>query len=163
MACGRYVEEGEGPGRLCCIDPTKKGDISLELPDGPGKGKPNPNSGAVWHFDAMQRTMSTVAVHDGLVIAPDFSGFVNCLDARSGEKYWSHDMTGHAFGCSPLIVDGKVYTGDEDGDLWIFELSKQKRIIAEHEFANVVYSSPVFANGILYVVAGDTLYAIRNQ
>ena len=36
IASGQYLENGEGPGRLCCIDPTKQGDISLELEDGPG-------------------------------------------------------------------------------------------------------------------------------
>ena len=131
MASGRYLEDGEGPGRLVCIDPTKTGDISLELENGPGKGRPNPNSGAVWHFGEIRRTMSTVAVHDGLVIAPDFSGNVFCLDARTGQKYWQHHTRAHVFSCSPLIADGKVYIGNEDGVLFIFGLAKEKQVLVK--------------------------------
>ena len=36
--------------------------------------------------------------------------------------YWTHDMFAAAWG-SVLIVDGKVYTGDEDGDIVVFALS----------------------------------------
>ena len=32
---------------------------------------------------------------------------------------------------SPLIVDGKVYIGDEDGDITIFRLSQDKEILGE--------------------------------
>src|SRR6185503_11112475 len=32
---GQEVEHGDGPGCLYCIDPTKTGDVSPELPDGP--------------------------------------------------------------------------------------------------------------------------------
>ncbi|MEO8426081.1 MAG: PQQ-binding-like beta-propeller repeat protein [Verrucomicrobiota bacterium] len=118
IAIGNYIEFGDLPGRLCSIDPTNTGDISIELEDGPGKGKPNPNSGAVWHFDGIHRTMSTVAIHDGLVIAPDFAGFLHCLDADTGRTNWTHDMKAHIFG-SPLIADGRIYVADEDGDIWI--------------------------------------------
>jgi outer membrane protein assembly factor BamB len=176
IANGQDPEHGEGPGHLWCIDPTKTGDISLQLDDGPGKGKPNPNSGVVWHFekdnadaegqakseDTMHRTISTVAIHDGLVIAPDFSGFVHCLDARTGKKYWTHDMLAAMWG-SPLIVDGKVYICDEDGDVCIFELSKEKKLIAEHNLGAAVYCSPVFANGTLYLMNRDTLFAISEK
>jgi len=46
---GRDLEEGEAPGSLWCIDPTKAGDISLELETAPGPDSPNPNSGVLWH------------------------------------------------------------------------------------------------------------------
>lgn len=33
---------------------------------------------------------------------------------------------------SPLIVEDKVYIGDEDGDISIFKLSKDMQLLAEH-------------------------------
>jgi outer membrane protein assembly factor BamB len=195
IANGQDPEHGEGPGHLWCVDITKKGDISKELPAGEAdqkadegeellgpagagkalKGKPNPNSGVVWEykeFDAnndkkirgaekMNRTISTVAVHDGLVFAPDFSGFLHCLDAEKGTHYWTYDMEAAMWG-SPLVVDGKVYLCDEDGDVAIFEATKDARKpIAEQNLGNAIYGSPVFANGVLYIMAKDKIYAIQ--
>jgi outer membrane protein assembly factor BamB len=162
VGSGQDRESGEGPGRLCCLDPTKEGDISLELDNGPGQGKPNPNSGALWHFDEIGRMHSNVAIRDGLVIAAGFNGFVYCLDARTGRKYWTHDMRAHVE-ASPLIVDAKVFLADEDGEVCILALSKDKKLIAEHSFPEPIYSSPVFANGVLYISTALNLYAIEQK
>jgi outer membrane protein assembly factor BamB len=178
---------------LWCIDITKKGDISREIDAGKGeqapaggellrpggaarKGKPNPNSGVVWDFEKhdvnndgkirgserMNRTISTVAVYNGLVFAPDFSGFLHCLDAKTGQHQWTYDMEAAMWG-SPLAVDGKVYLADEDGDIAIFNATKDgKEPIAEHNVGNATYGSPVFANDTLYIMAKDRLIAIAN-
>jgi hypothetical protein len=37
------------------------------------------------------RTLSSVAVPDGLVIAPELDGYVHCLEARTGRRYWVDD------------------------------------------------------------------------
>jgi len=136
--------------------------LNEKLEDRPANGKPNPDSGALWHFDEFGRTMSNVAIHDELVIAVDFGGNVYCLDATTGSKYWKHEMRAHVWG-SPLIVDGKVYVGDEDGNVVIFAFGKEKKVIAQRQFQGVVYSSPIYANGVLYIAAGDSLYAIQKK
>ncbi len=163
IALGNYLEFGEMPGRLCCIDPAKSGDISIELEDGPGKGKPNPNSGAIWHFDGIRRMMGTVAIHDGLLVAPDGAGFVHCLEAATGRTNWMHDMRAQIF-ASPLIVEQKIYVVDEDGKTCVLALSKEKRLLAEAPlFSEWIASAPIFANGVLYVTAGGTLFAIAEK
>jgi outer membrane protein assembly factor BamB len=89
----------------------------------------NPNSAAVWHYaeydqngdgkidfeETMHRTVGSVAIKDGILYIADFSGLFHCLDAKTGQVHWTYDMLSAAWG-SPLIVDGKVYIGDEDGD-----------------------------------------------
>lgn len=43
LASGQQPNHGEGPGGLCCIDPTKTGDVSSELAvDAGGKSLPKP-------------------------------------------------------------------------------------------------------------------------
>jgi outer membrane protein assembly factor BamB len=176
IANGQDPEHGEGPGHLWCIDPTKTGDISKELPDGKDadgnpKGKPNPNSGVIWDFertspgetkgeDTMHRTISTVTVADGLAIAPDFSGFVHVLDAKTGKKLWSHDMLAAMWG-SALVCDGKIYIGDEDGDVCVFALSREKKLLGEFNLGAAVYCSPVYANGVMYLMNREKLFAIQ--
>src|SRR3712207_7957071 len=48
--------------------------------------------GRIRGAERMNRTISTVAVYNGLVFAPDFSGFFHCLDAETGKHHWTYDM-----------------------------------------------------------------------
>jgi len=194
---GQDPEHGEGPGHLWCIDITKTGDVSLELPGDeapapkPGeelvapvgiaksrKGKPNPNSAVVWDFrgkdlnkngkieskERMNRTISTVTVYDGLVYAPDFSGYLHCFDAKTGEHYWTHD-TESAMWSSPLVADGKVFLTNENGDVNIFPTGKKldPKSIITHNMGSASYCSCVFSNGSLYVMTREKLFAISDK
>ena len=38
---------------------------------------------------------------------------------------------------SPLVVDGKVYLGDEDGDVVVLQAGKEKKILAENMGSSV--------------------------
>lgn len=165
FATGKHFEWGVGSGRLCCVDPTKRGDLSSELDAGNGI-RANPNSGLFWEFfgdeeDRMHSSISSVAIHTGLVIATDLAGNVHCLDSRTGQKFWTH--RGHAsIYSSPLIVGDKVYVADEDGYVTILELSRQKSVIGKpisHDV--IIYASPIFANGTLFILGRNTLFAIR--
>ena len=137
--------------------------------------KPNPNSAMVWHYEGnnpvrkgqkggkfeetMHRTCGTVAIRNGLLVVPDFSGLVHCVDAKTGKGLWSHDMLAASWG-SAMIVEDRIYVGDEDGDITIFKLSPEKEIVAEINMENSVYSTPVVANNVLFISNKDRLFAI---
>ncbi len=148
VANGQDPEHGEGVGHLYCIDPTKRGDIT--------------KTGVVWHYDKIRRSISTGAIADGLIYYADFSGFLHCLDAKTGKPLWVHDMLAAVWG-SPLVVDGKVYLGDEDGDIVILQAGKEKKQLTEINMGSSVYSSPVPANGVLYIMNRNQLYAISEK
>lgn len=160
LASGRDVEWGEGPGRLVCVDPTRRGDLSLELDGERGEPEPNPNSGALWHFDKINRTHGSIAVSSGLLIAADFSGFVYCLEELTGQILWKHDTKAHVW-ASPLVVDGKIYIGNEDGEVFIFQLGREKKLLFTAAFDAPIYSPSIFANGVLYIATNNDLFAIQ--
>jgi len=145
IANGQDPEHGEGVGHMYCIDATKRGDIT--------------KTGLVWHYDKIRRSISTPAIVGGLVFQPDFSGFLHCLDAKTGQVYWTHDMFAAMWG-SPLVADGKLYLGDEDGDVVVMQAGKEKKLIAEINMGSSVYSSPVPANGVLYIMNRNQLFAL---
>jgi outer membrane protein assembly factor BamB len=144
---GQDPEHGEGIGHFYCIDATRRGDIT--------------QSGKVWQFDKIRRSISTAAVVDGLVYVPDFSGYVHCLDAKTGQEYWTHDMQS-AVWASALVADGKVYVGDEDGDVVILQAGKELKIISEINMGSAVYATPVPAHGMLFLNNRNQLFAIAN-
>lgn len=150
VAHGQDPEHGEGIGRLLCIDATKEGDITTE--------------GLIWEYRGIHRSISTVSIdpETDLLFVGDFSGFVHCLDANTGELYWTHDMKAHMWG-STLVADGKVYVGDEDGDFVILAATKEKKQLSEANLGSPIYSTPIVANGVMYVGTQTHLYAIHDE
>ena len=145
IANGQDPEHGEGVGHMYCIDATKRGDIT--------------QSGKVWQFDKIRRSISTAAIADGLVYVPDFSGFLHCLDAQTGQEYWNHDMLAAVWG-SALVVDGHVYVGDEDGDIVVLATGKTQKVLAQQNMGSAVYASLVPAHGRIYINNRNQLFAI---
>lgn len=147
LAVGQDPEHGEGVGHLHAIDGTKRGDIT--------------ESGRVWHVggDDFHRTMSTAAVADGLVYDSDLSGFLYCFDAKTGKLHWKYDTYSALWG-SPYVVDGKVMLGTEDGDVHVFRHGPTLEKLGVNHMENSVYTTPVAANGVLYVTNRRALFAI---
>src|SRR6187402_160598 len=146
IANGQDPEHGEGVGHAYAIDATKRGDIT--------------QSGMIWHFDKIRRSISTAAIKDGLIYLADFSGFLHCLDIKTGKPYWTHDMFAAIWG-SPMLIGDKVYLGDEDGDVAVVEHSKTFKLVAEINMGSSVYATPVPANGKLFVMNRNQLYALQ--
>jgi outer membrane protein assembly factor BamB len=148
VAVGQDPEHGEGIGHLYAIDATKTGDVT--------------ESGRIWHVggEDFHRTMSTVAIADGLLYAADLSGFLYCFDVKTGKRHWRYDVASAVWG-SPYVVDGKVMLGTEDGDLHVLTHGSELKPIGVNNMENSVYTTPVAANGTLYITNRRTLFAIQ--
>jgi outer membrane protein assembly factor BamB len=209
IGVGQDPEHFTGVGHFWCIDPSKATqpgmDISPELGEWHKPGKPNPNSGVVWHYGGVDkrpnvlrdfkfgRTMSTACIVDDVLYISELQGQLHCLDAKTGKLFWMYDTKGAIWG-SPYYVDGKVYLATESGDLFVFKHSKQPKVIdptdnpdakdqrsfrkamtAKYqqvadeyllhriEFDAAIRSTPVAANGVLYVMTEKTLYAFGKK
>ena len=145
MSVGQDPDHPNGVGHTYCINPARQGDIT--------------ESGRVWQYDKIGRSISTAAVADGLVYVADMKGLLHCLDVKTGKPYWTYDTMAPVWG-SPLVADGKVYLGDQDGDVAVLKAGTELKKIAEIDMGNSVYSTPVPANGVLYVMTRSDLYAI---
>lgn len=164
IGVGQDPEHGEGEGHLYAIDATKTGAIT--------------ETGAIWHVHGddeeataasgnpfvkkkkFYRTISTVSVHNGLVYAADLNGYVYCFDAKTGEKKWKHDMEAAVWG-STLVADGKVYIGDEDGDMAILKEGAELEVLFEVNMGSSMYTTPVPKDGTLYLVSRNRLFAVE--
>jgi outer membrane protein assembly factor BamB len=148
IANGQDPEHGEGVGHFYAIDATKRGDIT--------------QSGRLWHFTKVRRSISTAAVADGLVYISDFSGFLYCLDANTGKEIWMHDLFAAVWG-SPFVVDGKVYIGDEDGDVTVLAHGREKKVLAEMNMGSSVYATVAPAHGTIFMNNRNQLFAIASK
>ncbi len=150
--------------------------------------RPNPNSAVLWHYsqydqnddgdiefeETMHRSCGTVAIRDNILYIADFSGLFHCLDAQTGKVHWTYDMLAAAWG-SPLIVEDKVYIGDEDGEIAIFRHASDRTQAMQEvdgewephygtrDMGNSVYSTPIIANNVLYISNRTHLFAIASE
>ena len=149
VATGQDPEHGEGVGHLVCLDATKTGDIT--------------KTGVIWEYKGIKRSISSVSIDPktGLLFIGDFSGFVHCLDAETGKLNWVYDMKAHMWG-STMVADGKVYVGDEDGDFVVLAAKggDKPQVLSETNLGAPVYSTPVIANGTMYIASQTHLFAI---
>jgi outer membrane protein assembly factor BamB len=208
---GQDPEHLDGVGHLWCLDVAgKTGDVSPELVTDatvdPPKTKPNPNSAVAWHYGGDEkrpfakrehvfgRTMSSACIVDDMLYVADLPGYLQCLDAKTGKKFWQYDLKSAIWG-SPYYVDGKIFLGNEDGDLFVFKHEKTPAVMDEVEEASKeadekaankkaievrkavekryriakiaidkpIRSTVVVANGVLYVMTEESLFAIQKK
>jgi outer membrane protein assembly factor BamB len=131
-------------GRLVCIDATKTGDVTA--------------SGLVWSYDELNATMTTVSIADGLLYVIDEASTVHCLDAATGQKYWTYELkSDRGQLMSALVVaDGKVFVGKS-----ILAAGKTLKVLSTVEGTAATSScTPCVANGVLFTVLGKRLWAV---
>jgi len=110
---------------------------------------------------------ATPTIHEGKVFAQGATGIFNCLDARTGELLWAHNILkkhgavnvtwGKA--CSPLIVDDMVVVsvgGTADQSLVAYEINSGEVVWASGEYQSS-YASPILTEfaGVRQVVSVD--------
>lgn len=176
---GQDPEHGQGVGHLWCINPAKASSGQIDLSPVNDNFDPrapeNARSGLVWHFGGrfpgskpdehdylFRRSLSFCAIHNHLCFVADFSGYVHCLDARTGQRYWEYDLFADIW-AAPLWADGKIYLGTEEGDMVVFNASRTCHLISRIAMQAPVYGTAVAANGVLYVKTRSTLYALHNR
>jgi outer membrane protein assembly factor BamB len=145
MSVGQDPDHGRGAEHRYCIDPARRGDIT--------------ESGRVWQYDRISRTVSTAAVADGLVYVADLQGILHCLDVRTGNPYRTFDTMAPVWS-SPLVADAKICLGDQGGDVAVLTVGTEVKEIADIDMGDSVYGTPVPADGVLYIMTSSALYAV---
>jgi len=143
VAIGQDPAHGRGRGMFCCIDASKRGDIT--------------RMGVIWKYDGLDRSMATAAVFDGLVYVMDVSGRLHCLDVQTGECCWVYETKNEAWG-GPLVADGRLYFGNKR-DFYVMAAGREAKLIKQIRMRAPVYSTPIAANGVLYVTSSQYLWA----
>jgi outer membrane protein assembly factor BamB len=166
----RYKTRGEGPSEIIATpvfdhDRVYVG-VGQDPTHGPGKGCLScidaASGSRIWSYMGIGRSISTVAVAAGRVYAADYEGNLHCLAADTGQPLWTFDTKGHVWG-SPLVADGKVYLGTARGDLWVLATADTAHVLGHTRLPKPIYSTPIIANGALYIACQDRLYAVKSR
>ncbi len=145
VALGRDPEHGRGRGALHCVDATRTGDVT--------------QTGRIWCYQGLDRTLSTVSVARGLLYVADVAGRLHCLDANNGQCFWVHETNSGVWG-STLVADEKVYMPTPKG-LFVLAEGREKKVLSQINVGTTIYATPVAANGTLLVASkGGWVWAV---
>jgi len=147
VTVGQDLLHGIGPGCLSAMDASAgEGDITAR--------------GLLWRNLEVDRSISSVAVADGLLYAADYTGRLFCIDAKTGKIVWKYDTRSRIWS-TPLVGDHKVYIGTERGDVHILAAGRVLKHLGLGKLDTAVYTSPIVANGTFYVTSLTQLLAVR--
>lgn len=142
---GQDPSHGRGRGLLHCIDASQTGDIT--------------QTGCVWTYEGIERSISGVAISEGLLYAADLAGHVHCLDEKTGRPLWVYDANAETWS-TPMVADGKVYLSTKK-KVVILAAGREMKLLSEIPLGANSYATPVAANGTLFVCSQSYLWALQ--
>ncbi len=91
-------------------------------------------------------------------------GILWCLDARTGkEVYGGQRLKPAIYSSSPVLADGKLYVGNEEGLISVVKAGPQFEILAENALGEYMLSSPAISDGQIFVRTEKFLYCIGRR
>lgn len=145
LAGGGDLFWGKNSAWLQCIVPAGLGTLA--------------KSAKLWEYPLTRHTMSTPAVHDGLLYVTDCGRIFHCVEAGTGAVLWTHEARGE-FWSSPMVADGKVYAGSRRGDFLVFEAGRRKNILATVDLKSPISATATAANKTLFISTMNRIYAV---
>ncbi|HVS66172.1 MAG TPA: PQQ-binding-like beta-propeller repeat protein [Thermoanaerobaculia bacterium] len=149
-----YVGAGYPPAKpIYAVKPTIRGDVEVE----PGE----PHAALAWSQERGGAYMPTPLLYRGLLYVVHHNGRLVAYEASSGDAvYKARFSRAGTFTNSPIAVDGRIYTGTEEGLLYVVEAGPEYRELAVHDFGEPLMATPAVSEGVLYVRTPSKLWAL---
>ncbi len=118
-----------------------------------------PDDSVVWRLKKGAPNKPSVTLSGDLLFIVNDGGIATCLDAKTGDSIWSERLGGSGnFSASPILADGKLYAGNEEGKFFVFEAGRQFKVLAENQFPDGFMASPAVSGKSLFLRTKTSLY-----
>ena len=109
--------------------------------------------------------MPTPLIYRGKVFALNNNGLFGCYDLKTGKEHFYERIRhrGNGFSASPVVADGKIYCGGEDGVVFVIEASGKFKLLAEHPVGEPLMATPALSDGVMYLRGTRHLFAISKS
>ncbi len=154
----RFVASPTAAEGVVVIPTCKKGVVLAVEANGTG----DLTDKKLW-VDEKTTDVPSPLIKDGLVYICMQNGTLYCLDLKTGKEVYSQQrLFSDRYRASPLYVDGKILLASRKGVVSVVKAGPAFELLAENDMGEAISSSPVFANGVLYIRTFDHLWAIRS-
>lgn len=151
-----YITNAHGKfSPVYAIKETATGDISLAA-------DATSNAGVAWTAAQAGAYMSTPVVYDDVLYVTRWNGILLAFDARSGERLYQQRLgEGGAFTASTVAGDGKLYIGNEDGDVFVVKAGRTYEQLAKNTLGELLFATPAISEGVIYFRTNRSVIAVR--
>lgn len=141
-------------GMMVAVDATAKGDVKKEQ--------------VKWTVYGWQGGFSSPVIDGDRIYQLDNGANIAAFDVNSGKQLWIQNL-GTIQRASPVLADGKLYVGTENGKFFVLkpgptgvEIIDQDQLGTEAHPEAIIASAAV-SNGRIFVVSDSALYAIGKK
>ncbi len=138
-------------GLIAAVDARSKGDITKEQ--------------IKWSKVGFQGGFSSPIADGDRMYQVDNGANLFAFDINTGRTLWQQNL-GTIQKASPVLADGKLYVGSENGKFFILRPGQEKvEILSEHQFnaPEQIIASPAVSNGRVFLVTTEALYCIGSK
>ncbi len=138
-------------GLLAAVDASARGDI--------GKAQ------IKWAKPGYQFGFSNPVMDGDRFFQIDNSSNLWAFDAVTGRDLWKKNLGTLQKG-SPVLADGKIYVGTENGKVYILKPGNDGAAVLDaDDFAEdeIIYASPAISNGRVFIVSTNAIYAFGKK
>jgi len=141
-------------GLLAAIDATSKGAISRQQ--------------VKWAVPGFQGGFSSPVLDGDRVIQVDNGAVLHAFDAVTGRPLWRRNL-GTIQKSSPLLADGKLYVGTENGKFYILRPRQDRVEVLDEDLLGAeptpeaIIGSPAISRGRILVPTVEALYCIGKK
>lgn len=141
-------------GMIVAVDATAKGEIKKEQ--------------IKWNVYGWQGGFSSPVIDGDRLYQLDNGANIAAFDVNSGKQLWIQNL-GTIQKASPVLADGKLYVGTENGKFFILkpsatgaEILDQDQLGTEAQ-PEIIIASAAISNGRVFVVSDSALYCIGKK
>ena len=155
-----YITHGEENidttemGMVAAVDATKTGVIAAD--------------GFKWRTRGFLPTFASPVMDNERLYTIDNSAIVGAFDLKTGARLWEKTLGTLQKG-SPVLADGKLYVGTENGKFYILRPSASgaevldEDVLGNPQSPEPIVASPIVADGRVYVTSMEAMYAIGKR
>jgi outer membrane protein assembly factor BamB len=118
-----------------------------------------------WQVKSWQGGFSSPLIDGDRLYQVDNGANLFAFDSNNGKTLWQFNL-GTIQKASPVLADGKLYVGSENGRFFILRPSQAKvDVLSEQQLGEgeQIIASPAISNGRVYLVSTDAIYCIGSK
>lgn len=149
-----FVANGYNPIKpIYAVKPGARGDLTL-------KGDTTSSDAVAWSDMRNGPYMATPLLYRGVLYVVSTNGVMTAFEARTGKQFYQKRIAPGGYTSSPIASDGRVYVGDEEGNLFVVKAGEEFEIVGKKDFGEVLMATPAISQGMMVVRTQHRVWGI---